>query len=82
MPLDDLVQASPPSEDWGLNRAKGWKLKLCWTRPRACFLSGKPLWGKKAYHGVQVITGPGDPVYKDYWIKRSEFLIWNLKGRT
>jgi hypothetical protein len=82
MPLDDLVQASPPSEDWGLNRAKGWKLKLCWTRPRACFLTGKPLWGKQAYHGVQVITGPGDPVYKDYWIERSEFLIWNLKGRA
>ena len=78
--MSDEVQASPPSEDWGLNRARGWKLRFCWT-PQKCFLSGKPLWGKRAYHGVRMITGPGEPVYEDYWISRDDFIIWNLKGR-
>lgn len=75
------VSQSPPSDDWGLSRARGWKLKLCWTRPRTCFLTGKPLWGKQAYHGVRTITGPGEPVYEDYWIEKNEFMLWNLKGR-
>jgi hypothetical protein len=81
--LDNIgsVTQSPPSEDWGLRRATGWKLKLCWTRPRNCFLSGKPLWGRLAYHGVRVITGPGESIYEDYWIEKQEFIIWNLKGR-
>jgi hypothetical protein len=78
--MGDEVQASPPSEDWGLSRARDWKLKLCLT-PKKCFLSEKPLWGKRAYHGVRTITGPGDPVYEDYWIEKNEFMIWNLKGR-
>lgn len=81
MPQDTFVSQSPPAEDIGLNRATGWKLKLCWTRPRNCFLTGKQLFGKRAYHGVRIITGPGEPIYVDYWIERSEFLIWNLKGR-
>lgn len=77
--MSDEVLQSPPSEDWGLKRACGWKLKLCWT-PKKCFLSGKDLWGKRAYHGVRVITGPGDPVIDHYWIERNEFMIWQLKG--
>jgi hypothetical protein len=68
------------SEDYGLNKATGWKLKLCWI-PKNCFLSKKPLWGKRAYHGERWITGPGEPVFVDYWIEKTEFLIWNLKGR-
>jgi hypothetical protein len=76
----DNVQASPPSEDWGLNRARHWKLKLC-VAPHRCFLSGKMLWGKQAYYGENWITGPGDPVVQKYWIEKHEFLIWNLKGR-
>jgi hypothetical protein len=75
------VSQSPLSEDHGLSRARGWKLKLCWTRPRTCFLTSKPLWGKQAYHGVRVITGPGEPVYEDYWIEKNEFMLWNLRGR-
>ena len=74
------VQQSPPSDDWGLKRVRGWKLKLCWW-PRKCFLSGKPIWGKRAYFGVRTITGPGEPVYENYWIDKHEFMIWNLKGR-
>ena len=74
------VGQSPPSQDWGLKRACGWKLKLCWT-PKKCFLSGKDLWGKRAYHGENWITGPGDPVINHYWIEKNEFLIsfTNLK---
>ena len=78
--MSDEVQQSPPSDDWGLNRAKGWRLKLCWL-PKRCFLSKKSLWGKRAYHAVNIVTGPGDPIYVDYWLERSEFLFWNLKGR-
>jgi hypothetical protein len=79
MPLDDVV-ASPLSEDWGLQRAQNWKLKLCWL-PKNCHLSAKPLWGKRAYRGENWITGPGEPIVQKYWIDRNEFLMWNLKGR-
>jgi hypothetical protein len=78
--MSDEVTQAPLSSDWGLNKAKDWKLKLCWI-PKDCFLSGKNLWGKRAYHGVRMITGPGEPVFEDYWIDKNEFLIWNLKGR-
>ncbi len=80
MPLDSFVGQSPPSEDHGLSRATGWKLKLCWL-PKKCFLTERQLWGKYAYHGVRMITGPGEPVYVDYWIEKNEFLLWNLKGK-
>ena len=76
---DPGVSQSPPSEDYGLGRAGGWQLKLCWT-PKRCFLTGQPLWGKRAYHGVREITGPGESIFDEYWIQRDEFLIWNLKG--
>jgi hypothetical protein len=78
--FDSKVQNSPPSEDWGLRRANHWKLKLCWL-PKKCFLTGKDLWGKFAYHGERWITGPGEPIVEHYWIEKTEFIIWNLKGR-
>jgi hypothetical protein len=84
MPQDNSfnseVQNSPLSEDWGLRRANHWKLKLCWL-PKKCFLTGKDLWGKFAYHGERWITGPGEPIVEHYWIEKTEFIIWNLKGR-
>jgi len=79
MPLDSTVTQAPRTEDWGLNRARGWKLKLCWTSPQTCFLTGKQLWGRQAYHGVRMIDGPGDPVINSYWIEKNEFIIWQLK---
>lgn len=79
MPMDSSVSQSPLSEDWGLRRAVGWKLKLCWS-PRTCFLSGKKLWGKRAYHGENWITGPGDPAVQEYWIDKKEYIMWRLKG--
>lgn len=78
MPLDE-VQQSPLTEDWGLNRIPRWRLKLClW--PRRCFLSNKLIWGKRAYHGINMITGPGDPIFDHYYIERDEFILWQLKG--
>jgi hypothetical protein len=73
-------QQTQEYQDWGLNRARGWELKLCWL-PRKCFLSGKPLWGKRAYVADRYIYGPGDQMIQTYWIDKHEFLIWNLKGR-
>lgn len=81
MPMDDLVQGSPPSEDWGLKRARHWELKLCFV-PKYCYLTNKPLWGKRAYRGERWITGPGEPIVNYYWIEKDAFLIWNLRGRT
>jgi hypothetical protein len=44
MPNDLSVPQQPPrSQDWGLNRATGWTLKICW-RTNTCFLTGKQLW--------------------------------------
>ena len=79
--MGDEVQQSPLSDDWGLNKARGWKLKLCLTNKK-CFLTGKSLFLKQAYYGVRTITGPGEPVFENYWIEKNEFLIWNLKGRN
>jgi hypothetical protein len=76
--MSDEVTQSPPTEHWGLSKARGWKLKLCWL-PKKCFLSEKPLWGKRAYHAVRMITGPGEPVFEDYWIAKDEFIFWSLK---
>lgn len=80
MPQDMSVSQSPISDDWGLRRATGWTLKLCWL-PKKCFLSGKDLWGKRAYYGERWITGPGEPVMEPYWIDKKEFLLWQIKGQ-
>ena len=81
MPLDDTTaMQSPPSEDWGLNRAQYWDLKLCW-RPQKCYLTGKSLWGKYAYYGENWITGLVEPVVNQYWIEKTEYIIWQLKRK-
>ena len=80
MSVDSEVQTQPRSQDWGLQRAGGWELKFCWI-PEYCFLTGKSLWGKRAYRGENWITGPGLPIVEYFWIEKHEFLIWNLRGR-
>ena len=67
-----------PQEDWGLKRAHNWKLKFCW-KPQKCFLTGKSLWGKLAYCGTGIMSGPSEIIFEDYWIERNEFIIWKLK---
>jgi hypothetical protein len=76
----DQVTQAPLSEDWGLNRAQVWDLKLCWL-PKTCFLTGQKLCGKRAYRGIRFIHGPGEPIEKVYWIEKNEYLIWILKGK-
>jgi hypothetical protein len=78
MPLDSVTTQAPQTQDWGLNRVQSWKLKLCWL-PGKCFISGTPLWGKLAYHGIRWMHGPGEPVEVIYWIDKHEFLLWQLK---
>jgi hypothetical protein len=36
---------------------------------------------KYCYKGERMITGPGDPVFLDYYVDKTEFIIWNLKGK-
>lgn len=81
MPLDSIVTQSPFSKDWALTRASHWTLKMCWA-PKKCSITGKQLWGKRAYYGERWITGPGEPVVDKYWIERNEFILWNLRNRT
>lgn len=69
---------APLSEDWGLNRAQVWDLKLC-LLPRKCFLSGQQLWGQRAYRGIRYIHGPGEAIEEIYWVNKNEFLLWHLK---
>lgn len=64
--------------DWYLKRISDWKLKFCFL-PHRCALSKKRLWLTRAYKGIQVITGPGDPVIDVYWVDKEEFILWQLK---
>lgn len=79
--LDSIGTAMQPprSEDWGLNRARGWKLVFAWF-PKECFLTGKRLWLTNCYQGLRIITGPGDLIEEYYYVDKTEFIIWNLKG--
>jgi hypothetical protein len=77
--LDHAPTQAPLSDDWGLNRVKGWDYRLCWL-PAKCFLTGRSLWGHYAYRGVRYIHGPGEAVQDVYWIEKNEFLIWRLKS--
>jgi hypothetical protein len=66
------------ANDRGLKRITGWKLKRCWL-PRRCFLTGKQLWSKQAYYGVNWIHGPGETITEPYWVDTHEFIMWQLK---
>lgn len=79
MPMDDLVDLEP--QEWGLYRVNNWKLQLCWL-PRKCYLSGKPLWGKQCYKGSRLVREDMNlVVHGDYYIEKSEFLFWMLRGK-
>lgn len=57
-----------------------WKFTLClW--PRKSSMSNTSLWGKHAYKGVLMITGPGEPVFITHWITKEEFLMARLRGK-
>jgi hypothetical protein len=60
------------------NRVANWQLKFAWL-PHCCCLSGRFIWLKFAYCGRKIISGPGEPVFEDYWHTTAEHLIWLLK---
>ena len=66
--------------DWGLCRIDNWNLSFCLI-PKQCFITNKWIWLKKCYKGTLVITGPGLPVVDNYYLDKSTFIFWNLKGK-
>lgn len=72
------VQQSNVNHDWALNKITNWQLKFCWI-PQRCFLSNKSIWARKAYYGIRMITGPGEPVYEHRWVDSNEFILWQLQ---
>lgn len=71
MPLDDFFSYRKERIDW--------QVKFCWW-PRKCSISKKNLWGKIAYKGTLMITGPGDPVFIVHWLSKEEFLLSRIRG--
>lgn len=61
-----------------LGRAR-WNLKFCWL-PHKCDFSGRMLWLKKAYRGVALWIGPGEPVVECRWVESQEYLMYKIKG--
>jgi len=66
--------------NWSMRRAVSWQLRFC-LFPKYCYLTGDRIWFEYAYYGENWITGPGEPVVEKLWIKRDEFLLWNLSKR-
>lgn len=56
-----------------------WYEKFAWF-PKRCAVTNKCIWLKKGMKGVQMITGPGDPVFEYLWLDRKQFLLEKLKG--
>ena len=81
MPLDQYVQQSPPNEDWMFkNRRIGQETKISLV-PRRCFLSNKNIWFKKCVVVTSMVTGPGSPVFEDYWCDAKEFFLNEFRGK-
>ncbi len=75
MPQDSLMW----SNDTFKRQCVGWNLKFC-ILPKRCHYTGKYLWLTKAYRGVAMITGPGEPVFEYRWCERKEYLFLKIKG--
>lgn len=74
MPLDSMFD-----DDSFKRRCIGWELTFClW--PRRCYYTKKLLWLKKAYMGVSMLTGPGEPIFDYRWVHRKEFLFRKIRG--
>lgn len=75
MPLDSLMW----DNDFFKRRCIGWKLTRTFI-PRRCYYTGKYLWLKKAWFGVAMVTGPGEPVFEYRWCEHNQFLFLKIKG--
>jgi hypothetical protein len=69
------------TQDWyyAFFRKAQWKLAFAWI-PCRCLVSNRWIWLELGYHGEAVWTGPGTPVFENYWLSKEEFLVWQLKG--
>ena len=79
--LDSSVTTGPDAEEpyyYWHNRVSNWQLKFAWL-PYRCSLSNQFIWLKFAYCGRKIISGPGEPVFEDYWHTTAEHMIWLLK---
>jgi hypothetical protein len=56
-----------------------WYYKFAWW-PHRCEISKKRIWLIKAYKGIQMITGPGDPVFIIKWLTKEQYMWARLKG--
>lgn len=54
-----------------------WNYKFCWW-PQRCDRSLRRLWLERAYQGIWILTGPGDPITMTRWLSKEEFIIYQL----
>ena len=79
--LDSSVTTGPYAQDsyyYWHDRVSNWQLKFAWL-PHRCSLGDQFIWLKFAYCGRKIISGPGEPVFEDYWHTTVEHMIWLLK---
>jgi hypothetical protein len=77
MPLDSVGYRSV--DDWHFYKRADWYYKFAWW-PHRCNRSNKLIWLKKAYRGVAMYTGPGDPVFEYKWITKEDFMLARIRG--
>ena len=66
-------------DDGFIRRCVGWELQ--WSLlPRKCFYTKKSLWLKRAYMGISILTGPGDPIFDYRWVDQKEYIFLKIKG--
>ena len=80
MPMDDLVDQEPRSQDWGLFNVSNWHLHFC-VWPRTCYLTGKRIWLNRCYKGSRRIRYDIELIFDDYYVQKAEFIFWNLRGK-
>lgn len=78
MPLDSLG-FNPTQNDWLFYKRANWYYKFSWL-PHRCEISKKIIWFKRAYRGIAMYTGPGDPIFEYKWITRELFMLARLRG--
>lgn len=78
MPLDNHMN-SGYLDDMFYRRAI-WYLKFAWL-PKTCDFSRKRIWFKRAYRGLVMYAGTGEPVIEYRWIAKEQFLFARLQGK-
>lgn len=63
--------------DHDFYRRSHWSEKFCWF-PVRCDRSLQWQWLTVAYKGIQLITGPGEPVVLCRWLSKEEYIKFCL----